>query len=60
MTSDKRKLLQLKDYEKRNVSFGNDVVVPIKGKATVRLHKKTKAQNVLYVDGLKQNLLSVS
>lgn len=32
----------------------------MRGKRTIRLDKKTKAENVLYVDGLKHNLLTVS
>lgn len=60
MTGDKRKFLQLNEYEKGNVNFGNDTVVPIRGKRTIILDKKTKTQNMLYVDGLKHNILNVS
>ena len=44
----------------KKVSFGNDTLAVIKGKGTVQLKEKVKAGNVLYVDGLKHNLLSVS
>jgi hypothetical protein len=46
------------------VTFGNNAPTRIRGKAIVVLDEdkkgKTKAHNVLYVDGLKHNLLSVS
>ena len=44
----------------RKVSFGNDTPATIKRKGTAQLKEKVKAGNVLYVDGLKHNLLSVS
>ena len=61
MTSDKYKLISYNALEKeKNVTFGNDSLVVIKGKASVFLKEKVKAANVMYVDGLKQNLLSFS
>jgi len=61
MTGDKEKLQSYSALEKgKKVSFGNDTPVVIKGKGTVQLKEKVKAGNVLYVDGLKHNLLSVS
>jgi hypothetical protein len=43
------------------VTFGNDAPGKIKGKGLVRLSNgRGKAQDVLFVDGLKNNLLSVS
>eukprot|EP00253_Pinus_taeda_P008323 PITA_08323 len=44
----------------KKVSFGNDNPATIKGKGIAQLKEKVKARNVLYVDGLKHNLLSVS
>ena len=44
-----------------NVTFGNDKAGKIKGKGSVNLDNgRGKAQDVLFVDGLKENLLSVS
>eukprot|EP00253_Pinus_taeda_P036618 PITA_36618 len=61
MTGDKDKLHSYNALEKeKNVSFGNDTPIVIKGKGYVYLKEKVKARNVMYVDGLKHNLLSVS
>ena len=61
MTGDKEKLGSYSALEKgKKVSFGNDTPTTIKGKGTTQLKEKVKAGNVLYVDGLKHNLLSVS
>eukprot|EP00253_Pinus_taeda_P005677 PITA_05677 len=61
MTGDKDKLESYSTLEKgKKVSFGNDTPAAIKGKGTAQLKEKVKAGNVLYVDGLKHNLLSVS
>ena len=60
MTGDKEKLQSYSSLEKeKKVSFGNDTPAFIKGKGSVRLKEKVKAGNVMYVDGLKHNLLSV-
>jgi len=61
MTGDKEKLQSYSALEKgKKVSFGNDTPAVIKGKGIVQLKEKVKAGNVLYVDGLKHNLVSVS
>eukprot|EP00253_Pinus_taeda_P032497 PITA_32497 len=61
MTGEKEKLESYSSLEKgKKVSFGNDTPATIKGKGIARLKEKVKAGNVLYVDGLKHNLLSVS
>eukprot|EP00253_Pinus_taeda_P032557 PITA_32557 len=61
MTGDKEKLESYTALEKgKKVSFGNDTPIPIKGKGIAQLKEDVKAGNVLYVDGLKHNLLSVS
>lgn len=61
MTCDKEKLHSYNSLEKeKNVSFGNDTATIIKGKGYVFLKEKVKARNVMYVDGLKHNLLSVN
>ena len=61
MTGDKSKFLSLRKHKSGNVTFGNDALEIIRGKGLVRLNSgKGKAQDVLFVDGLKHNLLSVS
>jgi len=46
--------------KEKSVSFGNDTPIVIKGKGSIFLKGKVKARNVMCVDGLKHNLLSVS
>eukprot|EP00253_Pinus_taeda_P017966 PITA_17966 len=61
MTGDKEKLESYTALEKgKKVSFGNDTPAAIKGKCIAQLKEKVKAGNVLYVDGLRHNLLSFS
>eukprot|EP00253_Pinus_taeda_P001594 PITA_01594 len=61
MTGDKEKLQSYTALEReKKVSFVNDTPTIIKGKGSAQLKKKVKAGNVMYVDGLKPNLLSVS
>jgi hypothetical protein len=61
MTGDKSKFLTLSDSKSENVTFGNDAPGKIKGKGIVSLSNGIrKAQDVLFVEGLKHNLLSVS
>jgi hypothetical protein len=61
MTGDKGKFLSLSESKSGNVTFGNDAPGKIKGKGMVSLSNgKGKSQDVLLVDGMKQNLLSVS
>ena len=61
MIGDKEKLPSNNALEKeKNVSFGNDTPTVIKGKGSIFLKEKVKVGNVMYVDGLKHNLLSVS
>ena len=61
MTGDKEKLQSYSALEKeKKVSFGNDTPALIKGKGSVPLKEKVKERNVMYFDGLKNNLLSVS
>ena len=61
MTDNKEKLQSYSALEKeKKVSFGNDTPAFIKGKGFVQLKEKVKAGNVMYVDGLKHNLLSFS
>ena len=61
MTGEKEKLHSYNALEKeKNVSFGNESLAVIKGKGSVFLKEKVKDGNVMYVDGLKHNPLSVS
>jgi hypothetical protein len=61
MIGDKSKFLILSDSKSRNVTFGNDAPGKRKGKGIVSLNNgKRKAQDVLFVEDLKPNLLSVS
>ena len=61
MIGDRNKILAYNALEReKNVTFGNDTPAVIKGKGSIFLKEKVKANNVMYVDGLKHNLLSVS
>eukprot|EP00253_Pinus_taeda_P025891 PITA_25891 len=61
MTGKKEKPHSYNALEKEKyVSFRNDTPAIIKGQDFVFLKEKVKARNVMYVNGLKQNLLSVS
>lgn len=59
MCGDKRQFLYLKKDKGGSVTFGNNGLERIMVKGTIVLDKgNTKAQNVLYVYGLKHNILS--
>jgi transposase InsO family protein len=61
MTGDRDMFLTLRKERDGSVSFGNDDSTKIIGKGTVRIgNKNTKAENVLLVEDMKHNLLSVS
>jgi hypothetical protein len=61
MTGDRDKFLTLRKERDGSVSFENDDLAKIIGKCTVRIgNKNTKAKNVLLVEDMKHNLLSVS
>jgi hypothetical protein len=60
MTCDRDMFLTLRKERDGPVSFGNDDSAKIIGKGTVRIrNKNTKAENVLLVEDMKHNLLSV-
>ena len=60
MKGDHTKFLTLKEEKWGNVTFGDNASARIIGKGTVSLDNgKTKTQNVLYVEWIKHNLLSV-
>ena len=61
MTGDRHKFLSLTESKSGNVTFGNNAPGRIKGKGLVTLDNgRGKEKDVLFVDGLKHNLLSVS
>ena len=60
MTGDQNKFLNLKRKEKGSVIFGDDVSTNILGRGTINLrNNRAKEENVLLVENLKPNLLSV-
>lgn len=61
MIGDKSKFLSQNEKDRGgNVTFGNNSPTRIKGKGVVSLDQKIEAQNVMYVEGLKCNILSFS
>jgi hypothetical protein len=60
MTCDKDKFLTLRKERDGSVSFGNDDSTKVIGKGTIIIgNKNTKEENVLLVENMKHNLLSV-
>ncbi|GLJ40699.1 hypothetical protein SUGI_0840630 [Cryptomeria japonica] len=59
MTGDKVKFMSLQEYNGGQVRFGDDKACLIKGRGVISLDGKYNADNVYYVEGLKNNLLSV-
>ena len=61
MTGDRIKFKTFDEKKYGNVTFENDREGKIKGKGSASLNNgRGEAQDVLFVDGLKANLLSVS
>jgi hypothetical protein len=61
MTGDKDMFLTLRKERYGPVSFGNDDSAKIIGKGTTIIgNKNTKEENVLLVEDMKHNILSVS
>ena len=61
MTCDRDKFLTLWEERDGSVSFGNDDSSKIIGKGTIQIRNKNeKEKNVLLVEDMKHNLLSVS
>jgi hypothetical protein len=61
MTRDQIKILKLNNKRKGKLTFGDNMSSKILRKATVNLgNKKTKAKDVLLVENIKPNHLSVS
>ncbi|GAV71320.1 hypothetical protein CFOL_v3_14814, partial [Cephalotus follicularis] len=59
MTDDKSLFVKFESNEGGDVTFGDNAKGKIKGFGTIGNHK-TSIRNVLFVDGLKHNLLSIS
>lgn len=59
MTGDKSKFVRLEKYEGGVVKFGDDKVGIICGRGSISLDGKDNIDDVLYVECLKHNLLSV-
>ena len=59
ITGDPKKFIKLK-YYKGKVTFGDNLSSKIIGKGTTVVNNKIKVENVLLVENLKSNLLSVS
>jgi hypothetical protein len=61
MIGDKNRFISLKKERYGSILFGNDNSAKIIGKGTIKLGSKdVKAKNVLLVENMKNNLLSVS
>ena len=60
MTGDPNKFIILIKDNKGKVTFGDNMSSKIIGKGTTSINNKTKVENVLLVEDLKPNLLSVS
>ena len=60
MTGDPTKFLILKRKQKGKVTFGDNLSSKIIGTGIVAIRDNMKAENVLLVENLKPNLLSVS
>lgn len=60
MTGDKKKFINLDDWNGGSLRFGDNSSIKIKGKGTLNIYDKLKAHDVYYVEGQKHNLLRVS
>ena len=60
MTGDQNKFISLKRNKKGKITFGDNISSKIIGNGTMALTDKMEHENVLLVNNLKPNLLSVS
>ena len=60
MIGDKAWFTSLEDYNGVTVTFGDGSLACVKGKGNISIIGCPKLDGVLYVDGLKANLLSIS
>ena len=59
ITDDQTKFLTLKRKQKGKVTFGDNLSSEITGKGTMVIRDKIKDENVLLIENLKPNILSV-
>ena len=57
---DKSSFTSLENHDGEVVTFGNGIIARIKGKSSITIPSCPKLDEVLYVEGLKENLLSIS
>ena len=60
MTSDKNQFMELRPIDRESVTFGDNSKGQIKGIRTIGNNSSSNIENVLFVKGLKHNLLSIS
>ncbi|KAG5562829.1 hypothetical protein RHGRI_005526 [Rhododendron griersonianum] len=60
MSGDKSMFISFENYNGGIVTFGDGNTSKVVGKGTIQAPGITRLENVLYVDGLKANLLSIS
>ena len=60
MIGDPNKFISLRKDNKGKFTFGDNMSSKIIGKGTIAINTKIKGENVLLVEDLKPNLLSVS
>ena len=48
------------EFDRENVTFGNGNMIRVKGKCTICTHNIHTIEEVLYVEGLKVNLISIN
>lgn len=58
MTGGKRKFVSIERYDGRIVRFGDDKACVIHGEGSISFNGKHNIDDVLYVEGLKHNILS--
>ena len=59
MTQDTSKFVKFNSYDGGIVRVGNNVACHIKGMGSITLDGKTNTNKVYFINGLKNNLLSV-
>jgi len=59
MTSDKSQFINFEKYEGGIMKFGDNSAGRIHGRGSISFDGKNNTNDILYVEGLKHNLLSV-
>ena len=60
MTRDKKKFEYMERYDGGSVKFGNNEPCCIKGKRCISLTNELRCHNAYWIEGIKNNLLSVA